>query len=221
MSTDALTPFSYAVLTLVGRDGAGPHDLVRMARQGRVYWSAADSQWYAEPKRLARLGFLSAEKRPGRTRERTHYTLTDAGREALTAWAAEPARFPRIQHEAVTRLLLGDMVPDSVLVAGLEGLRSDIAEITAQLDAADAAAAEVPHRRRYLRLNHALARRIVEAHSTWIDQVERELGGAAPRRPGAGCPGAVRRGPAGGPAPARVPGAVRRLKVKSPSRSPI
>jgi DNA-binding PadR family transcriptional regulator len=184
MSTAALTPFSYAVLTLVGRHGAGPHDLVRMARQGRVYWSAAESQWYAEPKRLEQLGYVQAEKRPGRTRERTHYTLTDAGREALREWAAEPARFPRIQHEAVTRLLLGDMVPDSVLVAGLEGLRSDLAEITAQLDAADAAVSEVPHRARYLRLNHALARRIVDAHSAWLDQVERELGDArAPAAP--------------------------------------
>ena len=180
MSTAQLTPFSYVVLTLVGRDGAGPHDLVRMARQGRVYWSAAESQWYAEPKRLQKLGYLHAEKRPGRTRERTHYTLTEAGRDALVAWAAEPARFPRIQHEAVARLLLGDLVPDEVLLAGLDGLRSDLAEITAQLDAADAIAADVPHRTRYLRLNHALARRIVEAHATWIDQVERELGGAPP-----------------------------------------
>lgn len=178
MATADLTPFSYAVLTLVGRNGAGPHDLVRMARQGRVYWSAAESQYYAEPKRLERLGYLRAEKRPGRTRERTHYTLTDSGRAALMEWAAEPARFPRIQHEAVSRLLLGDMVPDSVLVAGLAGLREDIDEITAQLDAADVAAASVPHRTRYLRLNHALARRIVEAHSTWIDQVEHELGGS-------------------------------------------
>ena len=164
MSNAELTPFSYVVLTLVGRYGAGPHDLVRMARQGRVYWTAADSQFYAEPKRLEKLGYLHAEKRPGRTRDRTHYTLTDAGRDALIDWAAEPARFPRIQHEAVTRLLLGDMVPDSVLLAGLDGLRTDIDEITAQLDAADAAAASVPHRARYLRLNHALARRIVEAH---------------------------------------------------------
>lgn len=179
MSNADLTPFSYAVLTHVGRHGAGPHDLVRMARQGRVYWTAADSQWYAEPKRLAKRGYLRAEKRPGRTRERTHYTLTDAGRDALVGWAAEPARFPRIQHEAVTRLLLGDMVPDSVLVAGLAGLREDIDEITAQLDAADVAAA-VPHRARYLRLNLALARRIVEAHSGWIDHVERELGGSPP-----------------------------------------
>jgi len=204
MSNVALTPFSYVVLTLVGRHGAGPHDLVRMARQGRVYWAAADSQFYAEPKRLEKLGYLHAEKRPGRTRDRTHYMLTDAGRDALIDWAAEPARFPRIQHEAVTRLLLGDMVPDSVLVAGLEGLRSDIAEITAQLDAADAAAAEVPHRTRYLRLNHALARRIVEAHSTWIDQVERELGGAASARHATAASSAVPPAPAPPPpAPAR------------------
>jgi DNA-binding PadR family transcriptional regulator len=167
----------------VGQDGAGAHDLVRMARQGRVFWAAADSQWYGEPKRLANLGFLRSEKRPGRTRERTHYTLTDAGRAALVEWAAEPARFPRIQHEAVTRLLLGDLVPDSVLLAGLEGLRSDLAEITAQLDAADAVAVELPHRARYLRLNHALARRMVEAHAAWIDQVERELDGTAPPAP--------------------------------------
>jgi DNA-binding PadR family transcriptional regulator len=178
MATAELTPFSHVVLTLVGRHGAGPHDLVRMARKGRVHWAAADSQWYAEPKRLAKLGYLRAEQRPGRTRERTHYTLTGSGRDALIAWAAEPARYPRIQHEAATRMLLGDMVPDSVLVAGLQGLRSDIAEITARLDAADAAAAEVPHRARYLRLHDALARRIVEAHARWIEQVERELGGA-------------------------------------------
>ena len=183
MAAADLTPFSYAVLTLVGRDGAGPHDLVRMARQGRVYWTAAESQWYSEPKRLAKLGFLRAEKRPGRTRERTHYTLTEAGRAALLEWAAEPARFPRIQHEAVTRLLLGDMVPDAVLVAGLQSMRTEIAEIAAQLGAADAAAAEVPHRTRYLRLNHALARRILDAHSTWIDQVERELGDPAQPAP--------------------------------------
>jgi DNA-binding PadR family transcriptional regulator len=202
MSTD-LTAFSYVVLTLVGRDGAGPHDLVRMARQGRVYWSAAESQYYAEPKRLEKLGYLRAEKRPGRTRARTHYTLTDAGRDALLEWAAEPARFPRIQHEAVTRLLLGDMVPDAVLLAGLDGLRRDLDEITAQLDAANVAAASVPHRARYLRLNHALARRIVDAHRVWIHQVERELGGAAPAPPAAPPAVAAEVPPAAAPAPAR------------------
>jgi hypothetical protein len=35
-----------------------------MARQGRIYGDFAESQWYAEPKRLARLGYLEARKEP-------------------------------------------------------------------------------------------------------------------------------------------------------------
>ena len=71
--TPKLTAFSFAVLTLVGEGGAGAHDLVRMMREGEhAIWSASTSQWYAEPKRLAELGYLRAEKAPGRTHERTH-----------------------------------------------------------------------------------------------------------------------------------------------------
>ena len=43
----------------------------------------------------------------------------------------------------------------------------------------------MPHRARYLRLNNALARRIVEAHSAWIGDVERELGASPPPPPAA------------------------------------
>src|SRR5262245_36518093 len=83
MVRETLTPTSYAVLVLVGRGGAGPHDLVRMMRQGRVYQSAAESQYYAEPKRLERLGYLTASKLPGQTHTRTHYELTSKGIDAL------------------------------------------------------------------------------------------------------------------------------------------
>jgi PadR family transcriptional regulator AphA len=176
MSRKALTPFSYVVLTLVGRGGAGPHDLVRMARNGRVYWDAAESQWYAEPKRLEGLGYLAARKEPGRTRPRTHYTLTANGRKALAAWMEEPARFPRIQNEAICRLLAADVVGEKAVLDSLRALRDEIAEITARLDAAEAIAATIPSRESYLLLNHRLARRVVEAHADWLDEVERELG---------------------------------------------
>src|SRR3954449_11517204 len=89
-----LSPFSFVILVLVGRGGAGPHDLRRMAEDGRVYWDAAPSQWYAEPKRLEAHGYLAAHKTPGRTRERTHYTLTERGREALAEWVRTPAPRP-------------------------------------------------------------------------------------------------------------------------------
>jgi DNA-binding PadR family transcriptional regulator len=175
LSTGSLTPFSYAVLTLIGRGGAGPHDLVRMARTGRIYWDAADSQWYAEPKRLERLGLLTAHKQPGRTKPRTHYMLTEAGRDALAAWMDEPTRFPRIQHEPVVRLLAADLVGEKAVLESLRALRGEIAAISAELDAAEAVAAGIPSRSEYLLLNHRLSRRILQAHTDWLDEVERAL----------------------------------------------
>src|SRR3954471_22213533 len=121
MSRAKLTPFSYVILVLVGRNGAGPHDLVRMMRQGRVYWTAAESQYYAEPKRLERLGYLSSRKEPGRTHQRTHYSLTSKGVEALRAWAREPVRYPRVLHEGVVRLLAADLVGEAAVREGVLG----------------------------------------------------------------------------------------------------
>jgi hypothetical protein len=40
----------------------------------------------------------------------------------------------------------------------------------------EAARPAFPHRERYLRLEHSLARRLLQAHLDWIDEVERELG---------------------------------------------
>src|SRR5262245_65469380 len=109
-SEGPLTFFEYEVLVLVGSGGAGAHDLVRMSRQGRMYSNAADSQLYAAPKKLAALGYLEARKEPGRTRERTHYTLTAKGRRALGDWMKEPARYPRTDTSATSRVIAADLV---------------------------------------------------------------------------------------------------------------
>ena len=185
MSTHApkLTPFSFAVLVLVGEGGAGAHDLVRMMREGQhAIWTASTSQWYAEPKRLAALGLLDAERTPGRTHERTHYTLTEAGRAALREWLAEPSAFTRIQCEPIVRLLGAEYVDPEVLERSLAALRAPIAESYAALDKSSAAAAELPHRERVLAINHRLARRILDAHAAWLDEAEAELRDSAARR---------------------------------------
>jgi DNA-binding PadR family transcriptional regulator len=171
----SLRPFSFVVLALVGEDGAGPHDLVRMMRRGRVYWAASNSHYYAEPKRLAALGFLTAEREPGRTGERTHYRLTERGREALRAWIAEPSTFPRIQHEAVVRLLAADVSDEATVRRSLGAMRADLAELSAGLDLAGEQIPALPHRARYLPLVHDLGRSLVEVHERWLDRVERAL----------------------------------------------
>ena len=63
--------FSYEILGLVGRGGAGAHDLLQLARRGRMLDWAGESQYYTEPKRLATLGYLNARREPGRASERS------------------------------------------------------------------------------------------------------------------------------------------------------
>jgi PadR family transcriptional regulator, regulatory protein AphA len=181
MSSDELTLFSYMVLGLVGRGGAGPYDLRRMAVRGRIYDWAGESQYYVEPKRLARLGYLAAHTEPGKTRQRTVYTLTDKGLEALREWARTPVAFPRIQHEAMIRLLVADLVGEEAIHDGIATLRADMDELEQRLDDAETAAQSLPHRRKYLLLAHGLSRRLLEAHREWLDEVEREL--EPPRSP--------------------------------------
>jgi DNA-binding PadR family transcriptional regulator len=177
LSSDRLTPFSYAVLVLVGEGGAGPHDLTQMMRRGRMYWAAAESQWYAEPKRLAGLGLLRAEKRPGRTHQRTHYVLTDAGREAIRAWVATPASLPRVQDEPVVRALAADIADPEAIASGLEALRAQLDERAAALDDAERIAASLPEREAVLLTNHRYARRVLEAERRWLDEIQHALRG--------------------------------------------
>ncbi len=176
MSNSRLTPFSYCVLALVGRDGAGPHDLARMMRaQGGLYWTAAESQWYAEPKRLERFGLLRSSRRPGRTTPRTHYELTDQGAAALREWIGQPSSLPRIQHEALVHVLAADLGRDEDVLASLGALREEVAATRELIAAAKERAATLPHRERYLQLVHRLGDLLLDAHEQWLGEVEREL----------------------------------------------
>jgi PadR family transcriptional regulator, regulatory protein AphA len=176
LSSD-LTNVSYVTLVLIGEGGASPHDLVDMNRRGgEIYYSVAPSRLYAEPKRLEELGYVASEKRPGKTRERTFYTLTDKGREALRRWLLEPPSMPRIQNEAVAKLLAGDLLGDDELLADtLLTLREQIEAQQAKLEQARPRIDELPHRRRYLLLVHELGNRLLQVQREWLDDVEREL----------------------------------------------
>jgi len=175
LSSRELSLFSYEILGLVGRGGAGPHDLLRMARNGRMLDWAGESQYYVEPKRLARLGYLSARKEPGQTRERTVYTLTAKGLAALREYAAHPAVFTPFKSDMLLRVLLADLVGEEPTRAAITALRSEIAELEAQLDRAKESAARLPHREKYLLLVIDFVNGLLELHLDWIGAVEREL----------------------------------------------
>ncbi len=172
--------FSYEILALVGRQGAGPHDLLRMARQGRLLAWAGESQYYTEPKRLAALGYLAARTEPGKTRPRTVYTLTEQGLDALRAWARTPATVTPVKSEPLIRLLACDLVGEEATRASLGALRADLAELERRLDEAERCAAGLPHREKYLRMAVDFLRGLLDLHSALVERAERELAAGEP-----------------------------------------
>jgi DNA-binding PadR family transcriptional regulator len=177
LSRPELSLFSYEILGLVGRQGVGAHDLLQMARQGRILDWAGESQYYVEPKRLAKLGYLDARKEPGRTRERTVYSLTDKGLDALRAWARTPLTFTPLKSEPLLRLLISDLVGEAVTRESIGTLRADIADLQVRVDEMEARAGELPHRQKSLTLAARFLRRLLALHLDLIDEVEREFGG--------------------------------------------
>ena len=117
---------------------------------------AGESQYYVEPKRLASLGYLEATKAPGKTRERTVYTLTEKGLEALRDWARTPATFTPLKSEVLIRLLVADLVGDEATRTSIATLRDDVLDLLTRIEETEAGAAALPHRRRASRARHAV-----------------------------------------------------------------
>src|SRR5215470_4865868 len=142
MSSTELSLFSYEILGLVGREGAGAHDLLRMARRGRMLDWAGESQYYVEPKRLAKLGYLDTRREP----------------------ASTAVRFTPLKSDPLLRLLICDLVGEPVTRASMATLREDVAELMERLAESEESAEALEHRRKYLLLVTDFLRRYLELH---------------------------------------------------------
>ena len=146
-----------------------------MARHGRILDWAGESQYYVEPKRLAKLGYLEARKEPGKTRERTVYTLTDKGLEALAAYALTPVTVTPVKSEALLRLLICDLVGEEVTRESMATLREDIGNLRSRLDETERRTALFPHKRKYQVLVIDFLRHFLDLHEQLVDEVERDF----------------------------------------------
>src|ERR1700745_694984 len=174
-SRDDLTLFSYETLALVGRGGAGAHDLLQMARVGRFLAWAGESQYYVEPKRLATLGYLEARKEPGKTRERTVYRLTEKGLDALREWARTPVRFTPFKSEALLRTLATDLVGEEAVREGFASLRDDLEDMRARVEETAERAKALPHREKYLNLGLEFVEGLIELYDQLVEKVEQDF----------------------------------------------
>lgn len=132
-----LSTTSYALMALLQECGELTSYEIKQELERSIenFWPVPHTTAYDEPARLAAAGYLSARQEEGGRRRRI-YALTDSGREALAAWAAEPsAAPPQLREEAVLKVFAG-ADPGPLLAervrwhrAKLEELRGYLAEV--------------------------------------------------------------------------------------------
>ena len=83
---------------------------------------------------------------------------------------------PRVQNEAVIKLLAADFSDDATIAASLAGMREGLERAYREVEGMEQRALQIPHRTRYLRLIDDYARRQLDAQREWLDAVEAELG---------------------------------------------
>jgi DNA-binding PadR family transcriptional regulator len=104
-----LTPTSYIVLGLLAEERGTPYDLkARVAAGVGNFWTVQHAQLYTETARLAEEGFLD-EHRETEGRRRKTYSITRAGRKALSAWLEEDAvsGLPEVRDPGLLKLYMG------------------------------------------------------------------------------------------------------------------
>jgi len=111
MSSERLTPTSYLILGLLGREGPStPYELERHvgATLGN-FWSFPHTLLYSEPARLAGLGLVT-ERREQEGRRRRVFTITEAGLHDLGAWLNQPHAEPtELRDLGLLQLFFADL----------------------------------------------------------------------------------------------------------------
>lgn len=124
-----MTTSSYAVLALLDLKPWTGYELTQQAQRSLRYaWPKSERLLYSEPKKLVRLGLATTHKEKTGNRSRNVYEITSEGREALAEWTKSRTQAPRIEIEALLRLLFGDHGSSQDLDRALDELESDIGE---------------------------------------------------------------------------------------------
>jgi DNA-binding PadR family transcriptional regulator len=124
-----MTTSSYAVLALLDLKPWTGYELTHQAQRSLRYaWPKSERLLYSEPKKLVELGFATVQQKDNGNRTRNVYTITAEGRQALNEWTRTRTQPPRLEIEALLRLLFADHGSREDVLVALDEFEDDIGE---------------------------------------------------------------------------------------------
>lgn len=119
------TATSFAILGLLALKPWTTYELAQqMTRALGHFWPRAESNIYAEPKKLVALGLATASADAVGKRPRTVYTITPEGRKALAEWMQAPAAGPVVEFEQLVKIFFAEHGTKADLRATIESARA-------------------------------------------------------------------------------------------------
>lgn len=125
----SMTTSSYAVLALLDLKPWTGYELTHQAQRSLRYaWPKSERLLYSEPKKLVELGYATTHQEEIGGRTRNVYEITQEGRDELGEWTQSRTQPPRMEIEALLRLLFADHGTKDELLGALDELEADIGE---------------------------------------------------------------------------------------------
>lgn len=143
---DRLTPLGLMILALLAEGDMHPYEMIRLMRQRRDdrLVTVTNGTLYHTVGRLERAGLIAEVgiDREGNRPERTTYTQTELGREAVGEWVRR--ELPRIDRPAEFRIALAEAhnLDREEVVGLLERRRAALSDVLAELMGGSARAHE-------------------------------------------------------------------------------
>lgn len=126
--TERLTATSFTVLGLLCLRPWSAYELANQMQRGwDDVWPRAVRGIYNEPKKLVEVGFATASREHTGQRSRTVYEATAQGRDAFQRWLTEDPAPPKLEAEALVRVLFGEQGTKQQLTAAIRSV-ADFAE---------------------------------------------------------------------------------------------
>jgi DNA-binding PadR family transcriptional regulator len=114
------SPATYGLLGMLAVRPWTGYELTRQVRRSlRFVWNSSDGHLYREQRRLVEMGWATVEEEAAGQRSRKRYSITAAGRAALTEWLATDPEEPHFQIEGVLRTFFGDQGSPDDLAASM------------------------------------------------------------------------------------------------------
>jgi PadR family transcriptional regulator, regulatory protein AphA len=125
-----LTTTSYAILCLLAIRPWSTYELAKQMRRSLHHiWPRAESNVYAEPKRLVEAGLARAEAQTIGKRPRTVYTITAEGRSAIERWLEAESAPSRFESEALVKVLFANYGTRDDLLKNLRAFAAEAAAV--------------------------------------------------------------------------------------------